>query len=272
MIRVVTGHVVAERPAVVGRQRVARVHVLAQADCRRRGQRIVYEHGVGGGQRACSNNTPVSAGPVSVIVNIPPSITIAKSERVNGGGAFVLGPLTANVGDTVNYQITVVAGQTPLTAVSLSDPRCDSGTLSPSGLQSFVANQSRDFTCSHKLTAADAGNGSFTNTASVTGNGPAPNNTPVSAGPVSVIVNIPPSITIAKSERVNGGGAFVTGPLTANVGDTVNYQITVVAGQTPLTAVSLSDPQCDSGTLSPSGAQSFVANQSRVFTCSHPGC
>jgi hypothetical protein len=196
-------------------------------------------------------------------------VAIVKLERVNGAGSFVSGPLSANVGDTVDYQLTVTAGPTTLTGVTLSDPNCDSGTLSPSGPQSLQANESRVFTCSHKLTAIDGAVGSYTNRASASGNGPQPPSTPVSATSQTVVVTIPPSVAIAKTERINGAGSFVSGPLSANVGDTVDYQITVTAGQTPLTSVTLSDPKCDSGTLSPSGPQSLQANESRVFTCSH---
>ena len=138
----------------------------------------------------------------------PPSVQIMKLERINGGGSFVAGPLTGNVGDTVGYQLTVTAGQTPLTGVVVSDPKCDSGTLSPAGQQSLQANQSLVFTCSHMLTAADGAAGSYTNTASVSGAGPQPANTPVSASSQPVVVTIPPSIAIAKAERINGGGSF----------------------------------------------------------------
>ena len=85
-------------------------------------------------------------------------------------------------------------------------------------------------TCSHKLNAADGAVGSYTNSASVSGNGPPPSGTPVSATSQVVVVNIPPSISIVKLERLNGAGSFVAGPLSANVGDTVDYQVTVTAG------------------------------------------
>jgi hypothetical protein len=231
-----------------------------------------------GNGTAPSGVTPSGSGGDSqstVVINrstsgcTPPSIQITKLERVNGNGSFVVGPLTGNVGDTVNYEMTVTAGPTALSAVTLSDPMCDAGTISPAGPQSLQANQSLVYTCLHKLTPADGAVGSYSNTASVTGNGPPPPSTPVSATSQTVVVKIPPSITIAKAERINGSGSFVVGPLAGSVGDAVNYQMTVTAGQTPLTAVTLSDPKCDSGTLSPSGPQSMQANQPLVFTCLH---
>src|SRR6185369_9217439 len=108
------------------------------------------------------------------------------------------------------------------------------------------------FVSSVRLTVVDAGpwaNGTQPSGVTPSGTGGDPSST--------VVVNrdssgcTPPSVQITKLEQVNGTGGFVAGPLTANVGDTVNYQLTVTAGPTALTNVTLADANCDAGTISP---------------------
>lgn len=88
-----------------------------------------------------------------------------------------------------------------------------------------------------------------------------------------------PHISVDKKVRVGDGGAFADGPVTAWVGDTLHYQMVVTndggdsSVPTPLT-VSLTDAQCDSGTLSgPAGVtlgtSVLAGGASWTFTCSH---
>jgi uncharacterized repeat protein (TIGR01451 family) len=92
------------------------------------------------------------------------SLTIDKKVSLSGApGTFVDAPdagnaLAATVGDTVHYSMTLTnTGTAPLT-VSLSDPVCDSGTITggPNGDGSdgpLAGGSSTTYTCTHVLAA-----------------------------------------------------------------------------------------------------------------------
>jgi hypothetical protein len=141
------------------------------------------------------NNIPVASqcndpNEVSTLSQSPtPGIHVVKLQRVGSSGAFTTGTVTAQVGQTIEYEIQATnTGNTPLT-LSLSDPRCNAGTvkgpfqvtgtltgdvLSPGGVAQY--------TCSHLVQASDSF--PFTNIATVTGH--PPSGSPVS-GTASVI-------------------------------------------------------------------------------------
>ncbi|HZS31419.1 MAG TPA: hypothetical protein VFA37_09195 [Gaiellaceae bacterium] len=95
-----------------------------------------------------------------------PAISLIKYERFGKSDPYVRGPLTGTVGQTVNYEMIVRnTGNTPLDDVTLSDPRCDAGTLTPTSAVSLAPGASAAFYCSHKLTSSDRPE--FVNTATV---------------------------------------------------------------------------------------------------------
>jgi uncharacterized repeat protein (TIGR01451 family) len=121
-----------------------------------------------------SNPTPPSTPPTEPTPPPTPStptdnpaLSIVKTERIGSSGSYVRGPLTSNVGQTVDYRIVVKNTGNVSLAVTLSDALCDTGTLAPAGAQNLAAGASLAYTCKHQLVKADAG--SFTNTASATG-------------------------------------------------------------------------------------------------------
>ena len=75
--------------------------------------------------------------------------------------------ITGVVGQTVYYRMVVTnTGNTPLD-ITLSDPLCDSGTLTPTGSASLAPGASADYYCSHVLTTSDIPQ--FVNTATAHG-------------------------------------------------------------------------------------------------------
>src|SRR4029077_16112052 len=98
--------------------------------------------------------------------------------RDGSSGAFVPGPITVLVGDTIEYQMTVTnAGSTSL-VLDFSDPVCGGTISAPSVMSGSYDSSTRtlsvggaiQYTCSHLVTGSDPS--PFVNTATVTGTSP----------------------------------------------------------------------------------------------------
>ena len=118
--------------------------------------------------QGCSSGPPPPPPPPPPAQQTPaPAIAVEKLQRVDPAASYTAALVTATVGQTIAYQINVQdTGNTMLT-VTLQDPRCDAGTISPAGGQGVSPGGTVTFTCTHLLTAADVG--SFVNTATATG-------------------------------------------------------------------------------------------------------
>src|SRR5579862_6699493 len=142
--------------------------------------------GGGGGTPTPTPTTTPAVVPTTtvaplVVTPAPPAISILKTERDGSAGAYVRGPITVKVGDTIEYEVVVSnTGPTPL-VISLTDPRCvraSGSKLSVSNV-SLAVGGSVTYHCSHVAVAADEP--SYTNTATASGVSP----TGAQAGPVS---------------------------------------------------------------------------------------
>jgi hypothetical protein len=162
-----------------------------------------------------------------------PGITVIKEQQVAGSGApFTTGPLTATVGQQINYRITVTnTGDVPLT-LSFSDPHCDAGTitgptgnLNPDG--TLPPAGVAQYFCSHVLQVTDVPQ--FTNAATVTGQ--PPSGPPVS-GTGSVVANVAKQVVAAvcsvseSSIVLHGVGGSVRQPFTVRISSLGIKQIT----------------------------------------------
>jgi len=79
-----------------------------------------------------------------------------------------------------------------------------------------------------------------------------------------------PEFTIEKLERLGDAGEYVKGPLTGHVGETVDYGILLRnTGNTSLTFSSLSDPNCDPGTITGGPEGPVPVGGSAKFICAH---
>jgi hypothetical protein len=234
---------------------------------------------------AVDNNPPAQSNP---------AMTVIKYERI-GSASYTRGPITGNVGDRVDYEMVVQdTGNTDL-SVTLSDPHCDAGTITPSGAVTLHPGDSATYFCSHVLVAGDRP--TFTNTATAnagvlnassqtTGNISAsssvdtninppstPTPPPAQPTPPPAQPGTPPpaDLNIVKLERIGATGGFVQGPIAGHVGDTVFYEILVTnPSSDPYTLnVTLSDPRCDANTLAPSAVVTLAPGQEQTYTCSH---
>lgn len=118
-----------------------------------------------GGTTSCSSTTTPPSQPSQPAA--APAITVEKLQRVGSTDPYTAATVTATVGQTIAYQINVRNTGNVMLTVTLQDPRCDAGTLTPAGGQGVGPTGTVTFTCTHVLTAGDVG--SFVNTATATG-------------------------------------------------------------------------------------------------------
>jgi hypothetical protein len=119
-------------------------------------------------KQGCSSGPPPPPPPPPPAPQTPAlAITVEKLQRVDPAAAYTAALITATVGQTISYQINVQDTGNVMLTVTLQDPRCDAGTISPAGGQGVGPGGTVTFTCTHLLTAADVG--SFVNTATGTG-------------------------------------------------------------------------------------------------------
>jgi uncharacterized repeat protein (TIGR01451 family) len=201
-----------------------------------------------------------------VLVDVPakPAFTIEKQQRIKGEPFYTTSELTASVGHTVEYQITVKnTGNVPLKFGELEDPACEKVT--PKGEVEVVPGGQQIYTCSHILTAT----GPYTNEASITGTPPAGEGFPIMHTSNEVVVNgAEAAFVINKRQRVEGEASYTTSELTAKVGQKVEYEIVVRnTGSVALKFAKLVDASCEG--ISPAGEVTLAAGGEQVYTCSH---
>ena len=202
-----------------------------------------------------------------------PSISLLKVGTLNDGGDGV------QPNDTITYVLTVEnTGNVTLTGITIVDPLAVV-TGGPIDLAPGVID-STTFTATKTLTQADIDAGTFTNTATVSGDDP--NSTSVSDDsddptngtdsdpngdgnpddPTTITIPQTPALTIVKTGVLNDGGDG-----TADVGDVINYTFRVEnTGNVSVSGITVSDLMAPvSGgplTLAPGGVDtaSFTAS------------
>ncbi len=199
------------------------------------------------------NNTVRAVANVSVDV-IAPDIEITKTAD----------PTVVNVGDTVNYTITVEnTGDSDLSDVNVTDPLPGCTLTGPSGDDGdniLQPDESWTYTCS--ITAGEENtNEDIENTASVTAIDEAGGTVSAESETITVDV-IAPDIEITKTAD----------PTVVNVGDTVNYTIVVEnTGDSDLFNVNVTDPLPGCTLTGPSGDDGddiLQPDESWTYTCS----
>jgi len=221
--------------------------------------------------------SPVTETSNAVIVKVAkPGFSIEKLQEIVGaGGSFTTAPLRGQVGQTVDYEIVVTnTGNVPLTLGDFSDPHCDAGTISGGpGSGALEPEAETTYSCTHLLDEADQSAGSYSNTATVTGSPPEGEGSPVTHTSNTVIVGMPgPAFSIEKLQEIaGGGGSFTTAPLSARVGQIVNYEIVVTnTGNVRLSLGDFSDPHCDDGSISGGlGSGALEPGATTVYLCDH---
>ena len=201
-----------------------------------------------------------------------PAFSIVKSQEIEGSGAgFTTAPLTAKIGETVDYQIVVTnTSHVVETFSAFSDSNCDPGTIAGGpGAASVAPGESTVYTCSHVLKTV----GTYTNEATVTGNTVGGRQLTQTSNQVVVSVSAvnpvkpEPSFTIEKRQRIGSTTTFTTATVTGPVGSTVEYEVILKnTGNVSIKLSGFTDVNCDAGTLV-SGAGELPPGQETTYTC-----
>ncbi|HTQ69247.1 MAG TPA: hypothetical protein VMI13_11205, partial [Solirubrobacteraceae bacterium] len=207
------------------------------------------------------------------------SFSIVKEQRIKGEPSYTTSKLTADVGQKIEYRITVKnTGSSTLNLGSLSDAACTG--LSPSGSTVLKAGESETFTCEHVLTSSD--HSPYTNVASIEGclksyehqfpcghgYGYQPGTPCRVKESNKVEVELSPSFAIKKEQRIKGESSYTAAKLKARVGQTVEYLLTVEnTGTSTVTFSSLTDAKCTN--IQPSGSFELSAGAKKTLTCEH---
>ncbi|HTY97807.1 MAG TPA: hypothetical protein VMB91_12250 [Solirubrobacteraceae bacterium] len=212
-----------------------------------------------------------------------PEFTIHKEQRFHGEGSYTTAKLTGKIGQTVEYKVTLEnTGNVALHFTSLADAHCSN--IQPSGETELAVGGKESFTCEHTLAKGDES--PYKNVASIEGcskqgekegvmcghgYGKTPGTTCKFKESNIVEVGIEaetPEFTIRKEQRIGNSGNYTAQRLSAEVGQTVDYLITVEnTGNTTLKFGPLSDAKCTN--IQPSGATTVASGGKETFTCEH---
>jgi hypothetical protein len=160
--------------------------------------------------QGCEECAPITRESNTVVVLVPtppaPAFTIEKLQRISG--SFTAEALSGEVGQRVEYEIVVMnTGNTPLEFASLTDERCDAGTIAGGpGVKTLAPGVSTTFTCSHALTRADQTAGRYENTAAETGK--MPNGAPIAHTSNTVLITVPAPTAAGPTPGTPSGGTL----------------------------------------------------------------
>ena len=167
----------------------------------------------------------------------------------------------ADVGETVRYTFTVTnTGNTPLTGVTIDDPRLPTG-ITPA-TQNLPFGAVRTFTGTYTVTQADIDAGSVLNAATASGDDPS--GTPVDSLESTDELPTPdrdPELSLVKTGTLQDANDNDL----ADVGETVTYAFEVEnTGNVTVTDVAITDPRVTglspaTVTLAPGAVQTFTA-------------
>ncbi len=194
-----------------------------------------------------------------------PKFTVVKEERIAGESAYTASPLSAEAGKKLEYRVTVEnTGATTLEFEPLTDAHCTH--IAPSVGTSLAGGAKETFTCEHVLSVSDEN--PYRNTAAISGHTaslPASRKEKTSNAVQTEILI--PAFTVVEEQRLNGG-SYTPAELVAELGQTLEYQITVAdTGGTSVTFGPLKDGQC--AKIVPAGATELKPTESESFTCEH---
>ncbi|HMT32748.1 MAG TPA: Ig-like domain-containing protein, partial [Dermatophilaceae bacterium] len=200
--------------------------------------------------------------------------TLTKTSTATSTSAGSNATIT-DAGDKVSYKFVVQAtGNLDLANVTVTDAKCDSGTLSPASVASLAVGASTTFTCTHTLTQTELDAGKVTNVATVaataTAAGTTVNATMSATSDATETVTLTPS-GVVKMVKTAGAQSVSAGASSAvtDAGDTMTYTFSVTnTGNVTLNTIAVTDAQCTTAP-SPASIASLAPGASASVTCSH---
>ena len=184
------------------------------------------------------NNDPVrNSDDDTIILTAAPDVTLEKVGEIK---MDVVEPNDrVDVGDQIVYEFTVTnTGNVTLSGLTISDPKV---TVSGGTLASLApgASDSTTFSGTYTLTLADINSGSFTNTATVSGDDPG-ETTVSDTDDDSQTLTAAPEIKLEKIGTVNRNIVPPTDRI--DVGDTITYTFSITnTGNVTLTNIQVAD-------------------------------
>jgi len=140
---------------------------------------------------ADSDETPPSDDTVTTPVAQAADLSLSKV--IDSGGSYSI------VGDTISYTLTAEnTGTVTLTGISVSDPNATIGSCTPAQPTSLAPGATLVCSATYLVEQADLDNGSFTNTATVSGTDPDSNPVSVSDTATASVID-DPGLSVSKT-------------------------------------------------------------------------
>src|SRR5439155_1194369 len=152
-----------------------------------------------------------------------------------------------------------------LALASLSDAKCDAGTLVGPSQSPIAPGETATYSCSQDRKSVVEEKNVATVSATT------PEETPIShqTPPVEVEVPAEPALEIKKEQRFEGEAAYTTANLHGKLGQKVEYRNSVKdTGNTSLALNTLSDAKCDAGTLVGPSQSPIAPGETATYSCS----
>ncbi|NQX25980.1 cell wall anchor protein [Microbacteriaceae bacterium VKM Ac-2854] len=177
------------------------------------------------GRTVAGTAAPSASSTVNTPIRYAPGLTLTKNGTLNG---------TSAAGQTIGYSFTLAnTGNTPLTAVSIADPKVTLSYSWPGTAGTLAVGQSVTATATYTLLQSDVDAGQVVNTATATGTPPT-GAAVTSTASKTVTLTRSPAMTFTKTANP----AFISA-----VGTVVTYTFTATnTGNATLTAVAVTDP------------------------------
>ncbi|MCB0582061.1 MAG: DUF11 domain-containing protein [Phaeodactylibacter sp.] len=211
-------------------------------------------------------DTPAPNDPTVTPLPQNPELTVEKVDALDDGGDGL------QAGDVIDYSITVTnTGNVTISGVTVNDPELQGVICVPAAPATLAPGEQMVCTGFIVLAQADLDAGSYSNTATATGQDP--NGTPITDGsddPDTATPNDPtvtplPQNPELTTEKVDFPDYGANG--TPDIGDVIDYQITVTnTGNVTITNVTISDPMLSGLLCSPAAPATLAPGESMVCT------
>ncbi|MBC5838125.1 DUF7507 domain-containing protein [Flavobacterium muglaense] len=178
--------------------------------------------------------------------------------------------------ELIKYKIVVTnTGDTELSNVTITDPKADTGSISPSSVATLAIGASTTFTATHKITQANIDAGKVINQATakallsndyeisdISDDPNDPNNN-IDDPTITPIVQNGKLVLEKTADPADDG-------LYDSLGEKINYELLVKnTGNVTLNNITITDSNADAGSISPANLTSLAAGASFTFTAKH---